>query len=135
MNAINGVRLVTAGLPLPPSLLTTPDPFACLKCRRGFPDRRSLKAHQKTDCLSVPHICPHCHKEYCSEGNLKRHVSTVHNGVRPFACPVCPNMFTQKGHMTAHVTKIHCQDKTAAALAVAVSLRTETGCLYNLPTS
>ena len=56
-------------------------------------------------------------QEYCSEGNLKRHVSTVHQGIRPFVCPVCGNMFTQKGHMTAHLVKIHAQDKTAFALA------------------
>jgi len=99
------------------SLLACPDPFACLKCRRGFADRDSLKKHQKSDCLTVPHVCSDCQKEYCSEGNLKRHVASVHQGIRPFVCPVCGNMFTQKGHMTAHLVKVHAQDKTAFALA------------------
>ena len=39
--------------------------------------------------------CKFCGKFFNLKGNLKKHVATVHDGVRNFMCPICNKSFTQ----------------------------------------
>ena len=49
----------------------------------------------------------YCNKILAGQGNLNKHVATVHEGARPFGCHVCGRDFTTKQHRDIHVKKTH----------------------------
>ena len=42
---------------------------------------------------------------------MKRHVSLVHEGNKPFQCEICAYRFSQKGHMRRHIASVHEEKK------------------------
>ena len=51
--------------------------------------------------------CDVCLKIFSRESSLKRHLVTVHIGVRAFQCFLCGRAFTQSGNMRAHQQAVH----------------------------
>ena len=46
--------------------------------------------------------CPHCDKIFNQSGNLKIHISTIHENNRPFPCSFCDQPFKTKSHVWQH---------------------------------
>ena len=59
------------------------------------------------------HACPQCDYK-TGEGNLSRHVRTVHEQRRDHACPQCDAAFGQAGHLRTHVRVVHEQRRDHA---------------------
>merc|ERR1711874_805478 len=81
-----------------------PCPFGC---KRTFLD---LKDHIKTVHEKKNHgryICKICNKMLCGQGNLNKHIATVHEGARPFGCEFCGRTFTTKQHRDNHEKRTH----------------------------
>ena len=43
----------------------------------------------------------------CKKGNLKIHVSAVHEKVTPYKCELCEKRFAMKAHFNEHVKEVH----------------------------
>jgi len=51
--------------------------------------------------------CKHCHSTFTSPWNLKVHLQTIHENVRPFSCPTCGKSFKQRIHLLGHSISTH----------------------------
>lgn len=56
--------------------------------------------------------CPHCEKVITGRkrninGNLKRHINTVHLKLKPFKCCYCEKMFGEKSNKQSHERTVH----------------------------
>ena len=38
---------------------------------------------------------------------LSRHISSVHEGIKPFKCNICEAKFARKSHLNSHSTSVH----------------------------
>ena len=38
---------------------------------------------------------------------MRHHISSVHEGKKPFKCEICDVTFAKKGHMKNHISSIH----------------------------
>lgn len=47
-------------------------------------------------------VCPECHETFAAD-YLKRHISIVHQGIRPHRCTQCNRSFSAKAHLTKHL--------------------------------
>ena len=54
-----------------------------------------------------PIICPVCRKEYAKKNNLKRHIETVHEKLRPYPCEQCGEAFSERAILREHVGQVH----------------------------
>ena len=41
------------------------------------------------------------------KSNLNKHVSTVHEGIKPFQCDICNACFGQKDNLNNHIAIVH----------------------------
>ncbi|XP_065224302.1 zinc finger protein 224-like [Planococcus citri] len=57
--------------------------------------------------LSQSLVCKICHWNASNEGNMKRHIMFLHEGLRPFECADCGKSFTRKEHMKSHIFSMH----------------------------
>ena len=75
-------------------------------CKGSFYD---LQHHIKVvhDKINTKFPCSVCNATLSSATNLKKHVSTVHEGARPFDCSFCGRDFSTKQHRDEHVKKTH----------------------------
>ena len=51
--------------------------------------------------------CKTCDASFEGKGNLDRHVSSVHEGKKPFKCNICNASFARKNHLKTHVASVH----------------------------
>ena len=49
-------------------------------------------------------MCNHC---FLESDTLKKHVLTIHEGVKPFKCKICEDRFADKSGMNRHVKSAH----------------------------
>ena len=50
---------------------------------------------------------PNCGKILSSKYNLKRHIESCHNGIRPYECSICYKRFSSKQNKREHVRLEH----------------------------
>lgn len=85
-------------------------PHVCLKCGRGFADRKNMHHHYNVVHLRKPKLeCPVCQKKFYTRTKMKSHV-TMHYGVKPFSCDICSKTFRLKMNMIKH-KKTHSNDR------------------------
>ena len=56
-------------------------------------------------------ICPHCEKTFSNDYKVKRHIETVHEGVKHWQCSVCPKRFYEKKDLGRHIRGVHMGEK------------------------
>ena len=54
-----------------------------------------------------PYKCPNCDASFAQRGNLKVHISGVHEGKKPYKCPNCDSRFKQNSSLQYHISSIH----------------------------
>ncbi|CAN9510722.1 unnamed protein product [Ophioblennius macclurei] len=81
--------------------------LACVQCGKVFRDSWFLRQHQRVhaDFRAVLR-CPHegCARSFTTAFNLQSHISSFHEGLRPFACPHpgCGKTFAMKCSLQRH---------------------------------
>jgi len=53
------------------------------------------------------HKCKYCSSRFTSPWNLKVHLQTIHENIRPFQCHQCDKSFKQKIHLLGHFNSTH----------------------------
>lgn len=85
-------------------------PHICVKCGRGFADRKNMHQHYNVVHLKKPKLeCPVCKKKFYTRTKMKSHI-TMHYGLKPFSCDVCQKTFRLKMNMIKH-KKTHSNDR------------------------
>ena len=54
-----------------------------------------------------PYKCPNCDASFAQRGNLKVHISGVHEGKKPYKCPNCDSRFAQNSSLQYHISSVH----------------------------
>ena len=81
--------------------------YQCNLCEAGFEKRREYKEHAIKVHKKKRFKCKLCNDLFVSMAGVRSHVSTVHEGNRPFQCDVCEQRFTDKHTMKNHKTHVH----------------------------
>ena len=89
----------------------------CSECHKQFRMKNQLAYHMiRTHNVGIkPHNCQECEISFLKPAELRRHLATKHQTVKPFQCPLC----TYKGktktylkqHMSTHKPKDACKCK------------------------
>ena len=56
-------------------------------------------------------VCPQCDKTFSNDYKVKRHIETVHEGVKNWQCTMCPKRFYEKKDLGRHVKGVHMGQK------------------------
>ena len=56
-------------------------------------------------------VCPQCDKTFSNDYKVKRHIETVHEGVKNWQCTICPKRFYEKKDLGRHVKGVHMGQK------------------------
>ena len=85
--------------------------FHCTLCPRGlksFTTNGSLKLHIKSVHEGQRnHKCDSCGKSFITSSHLKNHIRTVHEGQRNYKCDSCEKYYSEAGHLKRHVQITH----------------------------
>ena len=52
-------------------------------------------------------LCTICGKSFGEKGHLKKHISEVHESIRPFKCPFCERRCARKLQVIVHAKSKH----------------------------
>lgn len=74
----------------------------CTICTLPFPNRSSLKLHQKT-LHRRQFECYVCHKSFNRKSNLITHSRRYHTNIKPFRCKYCSLSFLRTTELLKHV--------------------------------
>ncbi|CAI7570550.1 unnamed protein product [Penicillium viridicatum] len=76
----------------------------CPICGAKFTRRSNCKEHQKKHNPEWKHNhpCEDCHKTFGRSSDLKRHMSTVHLGLRKYSCDSCDRRFSRQDSLARH---------------------------------
>merc|ERR1711879_121196 len=74
-------------------------------------DQSNLKRHVQTVHEGIKdHHCKICDQKFGLNGTLKKHVKTVHDRIKSHQCKICDKKFGQSGSLNKHVKRIHVPD-------------------------
>ena len=62
-----------------------------------------------------PHLCGTCGTAFRWASDLKRHISTVHEGKKPHVCETCGRAFAKPSHLRRHIGSASCLRSQNAA--------------------
>ncbi|OQE44090.1 hypothetical protein PENCOP_c002G01520 [Penicillium coprophilum] len=93
----------------PNDRLVSASGLECPICGAKFTRRSNCKEHQKMHNPEWKnnHPCNDCHKTFGRSSDLKRHMSTVHLGLRRYSCELCDRRFSRQDSLARH----DCVDK------------------------
>ncbi|KAK4866996.1 hypothetical protein LT330_007737 [Penicillium expansum] len=76
----------------------------CPICGAKFTRRSNCKEHQKMHNPEWKnnHPCDDCHKTFGRSSDLKRHMNTVHLGLRRYSCDSCDRRFSRQDSLARH---------------------------------
>lgn len=71
---------------------------------RGGREYIAVKQKQDRENATIK-ICPHCTKEYTSQGKLNRHIKVVHEQTLVFKCNLCHKTFSSNSSLKVHLDR------------------------------
>ena len=77
-------------------------PWICTECPAVYKKEKLLYHHTRNMHSNMEYKCPHCDKIFNQSGNLKIHITTIHENNRPFSCSFCDQPFKTKSHVWQH---------------------------------
>ena len=81
-------------------------PKNCDSCKKTFPDSYSLKRHVTTVHEGIrKHKCESCQKEFGLRGNLIKHIRTVHEGLKNHVCDLCGKAYGRSNDLKKHISR------------------------------
>ena len=84
--------------------------FQCAICGKVLKCIDSLKRHttiSHRDDNSKLYPCNICHQELTEKSKLKRHINTIHLGLKTFRCEICGMSFGHSFNLKSHVKIVH----------------------------
>lgn len=82
--------------------------YECHYCNGKFLSKYSVWRHIKRHFLSMNQTkreqCSICGQSFSTQLNLRRHIQTIHEGLKPYACPICQKQFTSQHYVKTHMT-------------------------------
>ena len=82
-------------------------PFKCIyqSCAKDFTQQGNLDRHINTVHKgSVKYTCPECFEEFSSKYSLIRHKSNIHDEAKPNVCRYCQRRFGERSTCNVHET-------------------------------
>lgn len=80
----------------------------CTICGHCFAQPADLRKHVRTVHEGLrPFRCETCHKCFGEKGNLRKHMRSVHLNERPFRCSLCDSTFAFKDGLARHIKLVH----------------------------
>ena len=67
-------------------------PFKCSFCDHTFSNKSNMAVHIRAIHNEQSFKCPLCGYNFKS---LEKHISSVHDGIKPFKCDICQNRFAR----------------------------------------
>ena len=64
-----------------------------------------------------------CEKFLSSKYNLRRHIESCHNGIRPYQCAICFKKFSSKQNKREHIKLEHSYSKSNAQIPIKNKLK------------
>jgi len=84
--------------------------FPCSQCGHAFAQGADLRKHVRTVHERLrPFSCDLCEKKFGEKGNLRKHRRSVHLNERPFSCNACGSSFAFKDGLARHIRLVHDQ--------------------------
>jgi hypothetical protein len=83
-------------------------PYACPLCAAAFGREGNMRKHVRSvHEKRKDHACTHCSSAVGTASSLTTHVRTVHEKRKDHACPHCAAAFGTAGNLTVHVRTVH----------------------------
>lgn len=104
--------------------------YVCPRCGATERNQNTMHYHLKRHEGRLPHVCPHCRKEFVQRGSLLVHLQARHatrTAQKGFQCPCCDQSCASKDARAVHFLRKHCRDAVAAA-TVAAAVEGSTDC-------
>ena len=81
----------------------------CATCKASFSFRSTLMTHISTihGGKRKPFGCDICNFRALDRFNVKQHISSVHEGKRPYSCNICEATFKTRQSFTGHTKNFH----------------------------
>ena len=82
----------------------------CSKCKKTFKNRHSLEKHDcpnKNPLTPLNFKCQDCGSYFSIQGNLRKHISNVHEKNKLFHCKICKSRFSTKQSLIGHSAAVH----------------------------
>ena len=74
----------------------------CRVCKKVFPNRESLSAHEQETGHDMKFPCSHCGKRFKQKVQAKRHEAQIHSTDMPFECNRCDRKFKSEFSWKRH---------------------------------
>ena len=78
----------------------------CKQCNKHYTDERGLRRHIQSVHEGVKYACDQCHQQFTQPNSLKLHIQSLHEGIK-FACNQCDKQYTAKDRLTRHIQYAH----------------------------
>ena len=80
----------------------------CETCGKAYTSTYKLKRHINSVHEGLKnHNCETCGKDFNLKSTLRRHIRNVHEGLKNHKCDLCVNAFTCKADLKAHIANVH----------------------------
>ena len=87
-------------------MLNTDGKFQCNQCESSYTSKRHLRRHIKTVHEGIKYDCSQCSQQFTQGSSLKIHIQSFHKGVK-FACSECDHQSSTRQNLTLHIQSIH----------------------------
>ena len=82
--------------------------YDCFFCGKKFGSKQKVDKHiSSVHEGKKPYLCSQCGLSYADKFNLKIHIERVHEGKKPYQCGQCDKKFGHKCHLKTHVSSFH----------------------------